>query len=164
MMASKARLRPQRHQPMPSADEVKKLRDMTGISVMQCKNALEEAVGDVEKALAILKAKGSAIAAKKGDRALGAGAVASYIHGNAVGALITLRSETDFVAKNAEFVALAKEIAMQVAAIGAESTAALLDQPYIKDESKTIRDLVEGAVQKFGERIEISEIARFSVK
>lgn len=149
---------------MATADEVKKLRDMTGISVMQCKRALEEAGGDIETALEILRKKGSAIAAKKGDRTLGAGAIASYIHSTTVGAMVTLRSETDFVAKNAEFVALAKEIAMQVAAIGAENVEALLEQPYIKDGSKTVRDLVEGAVQKFGERVEVTEIVRFSVK
>lgn len=137
---------------------------MTGISVMQCKHALEEAGGNVEEALEILRKKGSAIAAKKGDRTLGAGTIASYIHGTTVGAMVILRSETDFVAKNVEFVALAKEIAMQVAAISAENVAVLLEQPYIKDESKTVRDLIEGAVQKFGERIEVSEIVRFSVK
>jgi elongation factor Ts len=149
---------------MATTDEVKKLRDMTGISVMQCKAALEEAGGDVEKAIAILKGKGSAIAAKKADRALGAGAVSAYVHANSVGAMVTLQSETDFVAKNAEFIALARAIAMQVAAIGADDVAALLAQPYIKDESKSVRDLIEAAVQKFGERIEVGEIARFSVK
>lgn len=148
---------------MATADEVKELRDLTGISVMQCKAALEEAGGNISRALALLREKGSAIAATKSDRALGAGAVASYVHGNAVGAMVVLRSETDFVAKNTEFVALAREIAMQVAAIAPDNVPALLEQPYIKDEGRTVRDLIEGAIQKFGERVEIAEIARLSV-
>lgn len=108
---------------MTSTEDVKKLRDMTGVSVMQCKNALEEAAGDFDKALMILKKKGSAATAKKADRELGAGTVASYLHANKeVAALVTLMSETDFVAKNEEFEKLAYDIAMHVAAAGPEYT------------------------------------------
>ncbi len=97
--------------------QLKELRDQTGISVMQCKKALEEAGGDMEKAVIILRKKRSEAADKKSDRALGAGTVGYYIHNtNEVAALVLLASETDFVAKNQEFVLLAKEIAMQVAA------------------------------------------------
>lgn len=100
-----------------TTEEIKKLRDATGVSVMQCKKALEESGGDMDKALLILKKKSADIAAKKGDRALGAGTVASYIHANgASGAIVLLSCETDFVAKNEEFKALAYDIAMQVAA------------------------------------------------
>lgn len=138
---------------------------MTGVSVMQCKAALEEAGGDKDKALALLKAKGAAIAAKKGDRALGAGAVSAYVHANKeVGSLVVLRSETDFVAKNEEFLTLGRELAMQVAAMNAEDVPALLAQPYIKDPSKTVNDLVTAAVQKFGERIEVEKFSRFSTR
>lgn len=106
---------------MASTEDVKKLRDMTGVSVMQCKNALEEAGGDFDKAILILKKKGSAASAKKADRELGAGTVASYVHANKeVGATITLLSETDFVAKNEEFEKLAYDIAMHIAAAGPE--------------------------------------------
>lgn len=106
-----------------STDDVKKLRDHTGVSVMQCKKALEEAGGDFDKALMILKKKGSSVAAKKADRELGAGTVATYLHANKeVGAMVTLLCETDFVAKNEEFAKLAYDIAMQIAAAGPEFT------------------------------------------
>src|SRR3989344_9030998 len=100
-----------------TTDMVKKLRDRTGVSVMQCKAALEEAEGDEKKALLILSKKSGALAAKKSDRTLGAGAVSTYTHANnEIGSMVVMRSETDFVSKNAEFVALAKELALQVAA------------------------------------------------
>lgn len=102
-------------------DDVKKLRDMTGVSVMQCKQALVEAGGDFEKAVMILRKKGSAVAAKKADRELGAGTVAAYVHSTKeVAAMVTLLSETDFVAKNEEFEKLARDIAMHVAASNPE--------------------------------------------
>lgn len=97
--------------------DIKALRDQTGISVMQCKKAIEEAGGDMEKALIILKKKRSEAADKKADRELGAGTVGVYTHNtNEVAAMVVLASETDFVSKNEEFVALAREIAMHVAA------------------------------------------------
>ncbi len=98
--------------------QLKELRDQTGISVMQCKRALEEAGGDMEKAIIILKRKRSEAAEKKSDREIGAGAVGMYVHNtNEVGAMVLLGCETDFVSKNAEFVALARDIAMHVAAV-----------------------------------------------
>ena len=101
-----------------SSADIKALRDQTGISVMQCKKALEEAGGDMEKALIILKKKRSEAAEKKSDRELGAGAVGAYVHNTKeVAALVLLSCETDFVSKNEEFVALANEIAMHVAAM-----------------------------------------------
>lgn len=100
-----------------TSEALKALRDQTGISVMQCKKALEEAQGDMDKALVILRKKGGEAAAKKSDRELGAGAIGSYVHStHEVAALVVLSSETDFVAKNQEFVAIARDIAMQVAA------------------------------------------------
>lgn len=191
-----------------TSDMVKELRAETGISVMQCKAALVEASGDKEKALMILSKKSGAIASKKGDRALGAGIVSSYIHSNKeIGSMVILRSETDFVAKNEEFVSLARDIALQVAAsnpqyvqrdeIPAEKleeikalfikevegkpenlketilagkvdaylkNLVLLEQVYIKDPEKTIQNLVDGAIQKFGERVAIERFVRFSAK
>lgn len=98
--------------------QIKELRDATGISVMQCKKALEEAGGDMEKATIILKKKRSEAADKKADRELGAGAIGAYVHNtNEVAALVLLSCETDFVSKNEEFTALAKDIAMHVAAL-----------------------------------------------
>ncbi|MCD5381388.1 MAG: elongation factor Ts [Candidatus Pacebacteria bacterium] len=97
--------------------QLKELRDKTGISVMQCKKALEEAGGDSEKAVIILKKKRSEAADKKSDRTLGAGAVGAYMHNtNEVAAMVLLSCETDFVSKNEEFINLAKDIAMHVAA------------------------------------------------
>ncbi len=100
-----------------TSTQIKALRDQTGISVMQCKKALEEANGDMDKALIILKKRRSEAADKKADRELGAGTVGTYVHNtNEVAAMVLLACETDFVSKNEEFVVLAKEIAMQVAA------------------------------------------------
>ncbi len=97
--------------------QLKELRDLTGISVMQCKKALEEAGGDMDKAKIILQKKGGEIALKKSDRELGAGAIGSYVHStHEVAALVHLACETDFVSKNTEFAALARDIAMHVAA------------------------------------------------
>jgi elongation factor Ts len=97
--------------------QLKELREKTGISVMQCKTALTEAGGDMEKAVIILKKKRSEAADKKSDRELGAGAVGTYVHNtNEVAAMVLLACETDFVSKNEEFIALAKDIAMHVAA------------------------------------------------
>ena len=190
-----------------TTEVVKELRDRTGVSVMQCKKALEEAGGDVAKAEVILKKRAGASADKKSDRELGAGAVASYIHEGTIGSLVLLSCETDFVGRNPEFVALARDLAMQVAANdpkylslndvpAAAMDAAkavftpelagkpedmkekimdgklkshfqdqvLLDQPFIKDDSKTVRDLVSEGVQKFGERIEVTRFVRFSAR
>lgn len=102
-------------------DMVKALRDETGVSIMQCKKALEDAGGDRDKALMMLRKKSGDIAAKKGDRTLGAGVIAAYIHSNgSVGAMLELSCETDFVAKNPEFKQLAYDIAMHVAALNPE--------------------------------------------
>ena len=155
---------------------VKHLRDKTSVSVMQCKKALEEAGGDVDKAVAILASKSAEIALKKGDRTFGAGVIASYIHntGN-VGAMVELLCETDFVAKNEEFQTLARDIAMQVSATnpthlkaedpgaGEAGEGVLLSQSFIKNPEVTINNLIQSAVQKFGEKIELSRFIRFSI-
>jgi elongation factor Ts len=148
-----------------SADAVKKLREKTGVSVMECKKALEAARGDMEKALRILGERSAEIMLKKADRELGAGAVASYVHNTSqMGAMVLLSSETDFVSKNEEFSALAREIAMHAAAMRPQSIEELLEQAYIKDQTKTINELISAATQKFGERVEVSQLACFAVK
>jgi elongation factor Ts len=147
-----------------TSDMVKELREKTGISVVECKKALEETQGDMQKALEVLKGRASAAAAKKADRTLGAGTIATYTHGTGqVGAMVLVSSETDFVSKNEEFVALARDIAMHAAAMKPESLEELLAQPFIKDPSKTVSDLIAGATQKFGERVELSKFSCFSV-
>jgi len=150
---------------MITTEQIKQLREDTGLSIMQCQKALEEAGGDRDKAIEILKAKGAEIAGKKGDRTLGAGSVVSYIHsGDTVGVLLELLSETDFVAKNPDFKAVAKDIAMHVAAMNPADTAELLGQPFIKDPAKNVSDLINNTVQKFGERTEVGRFTRFSIK
>lgn len=143
---------------------IKELRDTTGVSVMKCMKALEEAGGDVARAEEILRKSSEASVRSKADRTLAAGAVGSYVHDGTIGALVLLSSETDFVAKNPEFMALAREIAMHVSAMAPESTEALLGQPFIKDPSKTVADLISEATQKFGERLELSTFARLSAR
>ena len=103
---------------MATTEEIKALRDETGVSVMQCKKALEEAGGDMEKAKVILRKQSAAVALKKSDRELGAGTATAYVHaGGAVVAAVVLGCETDFVSKNEEFIKLAKDIAMHIAAM-----------------------------------------------
>ena len=190
-----------------STETIKVLRDKTGVSIMQCKKALEEAEGDMDKAEVILRKRSGAAADKKADRDLGAGAIGMYVHEGAIGSMVLLSCETDFVARNPEFPALARDIAMQVAAtnpaylsdadIAPEALEAakavfkaevadkpadmqekilegkmasyfkdqvLMNQPFIKDEGKTIRDLITEASQKFGERVEVTKFVRLSAR
>jgi elongation factor Ts len=190
-----------------TTEQIKELRDNTGLSIMQCKKALEETAGDMGKAIVLLQKKGAGIAAKKADRTLGAGCVASYVHTNGnIASLVELLCETDFVAKNEEFKALAYNIAMQAAATNptylkmsdipeavrkeAEEVFAkevegkpadmkakilegktnsyfkekvLMEQEYIKNPEVTITGLIEGFIQKFGERTEVGRFVRFGV-
>ena len=151
-----------------STDQIKSLRARTGMSILQCKESLVAAGGDMDKAVEELKKKGMSVAKKKSERALGAGTVASYVHaGNTIGAMVELLCETDFVGRNEEFQGLAREIAMQVAATDEEvldlGTEEFLKQSYIKDTDKTVGDLVQDAVQKFGERVEIGSVIKYSI-
>jgi elongation factor Ts len=149
---------------MVTAQEIKELREETGLSISQVKSALEEADGDKTQALQILKEKGIEIAKKKADRTLGAGVVAAYVHaGDSVGAMVELLCETDFVAKNPEFKAIARDIAMHVAAMRPADVGELLGQPFIKGNGETIGDLINGIIHKFGERTEIGQFSRLSI-
>jgi len=149
---------------MITTEQVKALRDKTGISVMQCKEALLKSGGDMEKAIAVLKEHGALMSEKKKDRALGSGTVGFYVHGAGdVGAMALLLCETDFVAKNEDFKKLANDIAMQIAAVGVTTKDDLLASEFFKDSSKKVSDLLKEAVQKFGENTDIGEFSRFSV-
>lgn len=149
---------------MITTEQIKELRDETGLSIQQIRIALESAGGDKDKALALLKEESAKIAAKKGDRTLGAGVVASYIHsGDTVGAMVELLCETDFVAKNPEFKSKARDIAMHIAAMNPKDVGELLEQPYIKGSGESIGELVNGVIQKFGERTEIGNFIRYSL-
>ena len=146
-----------------NTDQIKELRTKTGAGVMDAKQALEEANGDMAKAEEWLKQKGLASAAKKGDRETTQGLVESYIHNGRIGALVEVNCETDFVAKTEDFQALAKDVAMQVAAMGPENVEELLEQEFIKDPSHKISDLVKGAIAKVGENIVIGRFTRFEL-
>ncbi|MCD6520386.1 MAG: translation elongation factor Ts [Anaerolineae bacterium] len=193
-----------------TTEMIKELRQLTGAGVLDCKKALEEAGGDMEKAAEILREKGLAAAAKKANRVAADGRVEAYVHtGNKLGALIEVSCETDFVARTEEFRTLCHDLAMQVAAanprwvsredippevIEAEKEAyrkqladqnkpehiieriiegklakfyqenCLLEQPFIKDEEKTIQELVTEAIARLGENIVIRRFARFQIE
>lgn len=145
-------------------EQVKELRDKTGVSVMECKKALEQSNGDMDAALKVLGERAAASVGKKADRALGAGTIAAYVHANKqVGAMVSLACETDFVSKNEEFMALAYDIAMHISAMRPGTREELLAQPFIKDGDKTIADLISNATQKFGERTEVADFSCFAV-
>lgn len=190
-----------------TTEQVKALRDQTGVSVMQCKKALEEAGGDTAKAIVILRKKSGEISAKKGDRIFKAGAIQAYIHSNGtVGTIVELNCESDFVANNEEFKTLARDIAMHATATNpkfltvADITDAdkntaksvfekevegksadmkekilqgkldtyfaemvLVNQPFIKNPEMTIQNLIDAAVQKFGEKMAVGRFQRFKV-
>lgn len=149
---------------MITAKEIKALREETGLSVMQCQKALEEASGDKDKAIALLKKRGSEIAAKKSTRALGAGVIVSYVHtGEKVGVMLELLCETDFVSKNPEFKSIARDIGMHIAAMNPSDTAELLEQQFIKNSEQKIGDLINNTIQKFGERTEVGRFVRLAL-
>lgn len=149
---------------MISAEAVKQLREKTGLAMIECKKALEEAQGDETKALELLKTMGAAKAAKKAEREIKAGIVASYIHSNQkIGALLTLGCETDFVGRNENFQSLARDLCMQIAATNPANIEELLAQPFIKNPEQTVQALINNCVAKLGENIKIVEFTRFSI-
>jgi len=144
--------------------DVQRLRTESGAGVMDCKRALEDAGGDYEKALGLLKQRGLESVAKKSGREAKEGVIASYIHGNGrVGSLVELASETDFVSRGEDFQKLAREIAMQVAAMEPASVEDLLEQPYIRDGSKKIKDLVTEVASTTKENVHVGRIQRFAL-
>ncbi len=194
---------------MVTADAVKQLRELTGAGMMDCKKALVETDGDIEKAVDLLREKGLAKAAKKAGRIASEGLVVSYIHGNGrIGVLLEVNCETDFVARNEEFQALCHDIAMQVAAtnpgyvsrdevpeevlerekavLSAQALNegkpahivekmvvgrlekfyqenCLIEQPFIKDQDKSVQDYVNETIAKIGENLNVRRFARFAL-
>jgi elongation factor Ts len=163
-----------------STAHIKELREKCGAGVMDCRSALIETQGDLQKAAELLKKRGCAKAAKKADRVTAHGLAETYVHtGGRVAAMVELNCETDFVARTDEFKRLAHEIAMQVAAMNPSFVLAeqvppgtvipegeiicLLDQAFIKDPSKTIKDLMIEVIARVGENIRVSRFARFEV-
>ena len=173
-----------------TADQVKQLRERSGAGIMECKRALEQADGDMARAVDLLKHQGLAKADKKTGREASQGLIEPYIHGGGrIGAIVEVNCETDFVARTPEFRELAHDLAMQVAAtspmyvstdeISADAwatlerehggreqaavAAVLLDQPFIKDPKMTIRDVIRDRIAKLGENIVVRRFARFEV-
>ena len=162
-----------------SLEAIKNLREQTSAGVMDCKNALEEADGDIAKAVELLRQKGLSTAAKKASRETLEGVVDCYIHtGSRVGAIVEVNCETDFVARTPEFKELVHNLAMQVAAMAPryvddsavpeEDTvnpeeALLMEQAFIKDPSLTIRDVVNDVTARVGENIRVRRFQRFAL-
>jgi elongation factor Ts len=162
-----------------SASQVKELRERTGAGVMDCKSALQDAGGDVDRAMAILQEKGMAFAEKRMDRETSQGVIECYIHaGGRLGAMVEVNCETDFVARTDDFKNLAKDLAMQVVAYnplsvseedlppGAEGDpkeVCLMSQPFIKDDSRTMADIVKDVIAKTGENIRVRRFVRFEL-
>ncbi len=194
---------------MINAKDVKKLRDMTGAGMMDCKKALTETGGDIEKAVDLLRAKGAAKAAKRADKSANEGTIGSYVHfDDKTAVIVELNCETDFVANTDDFKRLAKDLALHIASTAPlavsrdeipadvverergvfletvkeegkpeamwdkivegklqkffkEST--LLAQPFVKDQDKTIEELITEVSVKTGEKIEVARFARFKV-
>ncbi len=191
-----------------SIEDIKKLRDNTGAGMMDAKAALEEAKGDMDKAVELMRLKGIAKAGKKSDRAASNGVIESYVHSEKIGVLVEINCETDFVARTEEFKTFARDVAMHIAAanpsyvdvngidpaelkkekatvekeVAASGKPAefaskmvegkmskwyeqvcLLNQPFIKDDSKTIEQLTKELIGKLGENIVIKRFSRLEL-
>jgi elongation factor Ts len=189
-----------------TADQVKQLREMTGAGMMECKKALAETAGDLQKAVDVLRKTGIAKAEKRADRAASQGRIESYVHDSRIGVLVEVNCETDFVARTDDFRVLCKDLAMQVAAAGADyvrreevpadrierergiyaeqvrnegkpaaiadkivdgklnkfyAEVCLMEQPFIKDDKKSIGDLVKETSAKTGENVVVRRFVRF---
>jgi len=162
-----------------SVQAIKELRELTGVGMLDCKNALEEAAGDLEKAKQILRRRGIAVAEKRSGRETAQGLVDAYIHPDGrLGAMLELNCETDFVARTDEFKSLAHDLAMQVAAAepqyvspdelppdsdGDPRDLCLLAQPFIKDANRSVQDLINDSIAKTGENIRVRRFQRFQL-
>ena len=148
---------------MISIDQIKKLREETGVSVGECQKAMKEAGGDLEMAKEILRKRSKDFAKKRIEKEAGQGIVESYIHpGKKVGAMVELCCESDFVARSEDFQKLAHELCLQVAAVSPDEIP-LFSQSWIKDESKNIKELIDEYISKFGENIVIKRFVRYEL-
>ena len=169
-----------------SVDTIRELREQTSCGVIECKKALEEAKGDFGKAKEILKKRGLEIAAKKGSRTATEGRVETYIHaGNKIGVMVEVNCETDFVARNEDFIRFTKDVAMHIAAVNPKyirredipedvasqqknlnqfiEESCLMEQAFVRDPSKTIQDMINGLIASIGENIFIGRFTRYKV-
>lgn len=144
-------------------DDIKLLREETGAGIADCKQALTQSNGDMEKAKEWLKQKGFDKASKKGEREVKAGIVNVYSHAGKVGVLVELLCETDFVARTEDFKNLAHELALQIASMNPSSLEELLSQEYIRDGLMTVDQLVKTVIGKLGENIQIGRFERIAL-
>ncbi len=144
-------------------DLIKKLREQTGAGIADCKEALKEAKGNMEKAKEWLKKKGFEKGVRKGAREVKAGLVDVYSHGGKVGVLVELLCETDFVARTQDFKSLAHELSLQIASMNPSSVEELFEQEYIRDSEMTIDQLVKSVSGKLGENIQVGRFERIAL-
>ncbi|MEK7129509.1 MAG: translation elongation factor Ts [Patescibacteria group bacterium] len=147
-----------------SLDQLKKLREETGAGVSDCRQALEDAGGDLKKAKKLIRQRSVEKAAKKADREASQGIIESYVHATGtVGVLVELRCETDFVARTDDFKTLAHELALQIAAMKPKTVKELLAGSYIRDASITIEVVIKQTIAKVGENITVARFTRMEM-
>lgn len=147
-----------------SIDQIKSLRDETGLSVADIKKALTEAGGDIDKTRELLASRGGDIAAKKAGRDLKAGIIDSYIHNNKLsGCMLELLCETDFVSRGEAFQALAHDLCLHITAMKPQSVEELMEQPFIKNSEQTVRNLITSHIAKLGENIQVGRFEVFQI-
>jgi elongation factor Ts len=145
-------------------EKIKNLRDKTGVSISECKKALEEAKGNIDLAKEILKKKGKEFAQKQSEREAKEGLIATYLHPDKqIGVILELNCETDFVARSEDFRKLAHELCLQIAAMDPQDADSLFSQPWIKDETKTVKDLIDSYIAKLGENIVVKRFTRYEI-
>jgi elongation factor Ts len=147
-----------------TVNQIKKLREKTGCGVADCRQALEESGGDLKKAQGILKEKGVAVARKRAGKEANQGLVETYVHNEGkIGVMVEVNCETDFVARTDDFKKFVHELAMQIAAMKPKDVDELLTQTYIRDQEKTIKDLLKETLAKTGENIKIKRFCRYEL-
>lgn len=142
---------------------IKQIRRETGAGVVQIKRALDETGGDVKKAKQLLRQHALKTAVKKSARATSAGWVEAYNHQGRIGVLVQVNCETDFVARNLEFRSFVHDLALQIASMNPASVLGLHKQPFIKDESQTIEEVLKSLIGKIGENIVIKRFTRYEL-
>lgn len=144
-------------------EQIKRLRELTGVGITDAKKALEEAKGDFDKALDAMRKKGLTKAEKRGEREARAGVIGTYNHDNRIGVLVEVNCETDFVARNEIFSTLVKDITMHIAASEPKDVDELLAQPFVKNPDQTVGDYVKENIAKLGENIVVRRFTRMAL-
>ncbi len=144
-------------------DTVQKLREVTGAGVMDCHRAFKDANGNFDKAVMLINERGLTKVEKRAGRETGAGVVHSYVHNGRIGVLISVSAETDFVVRSEPFQNLAHGLAMHIAAAAPNTIPELLSQPYIRDEKKTVKEIIGEIIAKVGENVQVNQFYRIEL-